>query len=194
MRFLRSKLFAAAALPAILLCASSALAQRPAGPSNITPGPETRANVFCCVECGKGFGSCNGCTEYFEGHKCSKTQITADCSILSDKVSCSPKETSKPGPSPSQHLVFRLTPSGAAKPESFDFEVRAGTIVGLTRQDGTGKTTPMKPRNQLPVPGPNGCPVGMAMSCWEDEGKAMSICVCTERSLSLKGQPMTLIN
>lgn len=193
MKYSSGRLLTAAVLLGAALLATPTGAQRVGSDPRPAAGNDS-PTVTCCMRCTGGKDSCTGCTEY-TGSKCPGDTVAANCTILSDKALCSPKSTSKPGREPAvgSHLIMRLTPSGGAKPQDFDVEIRDDKIVGVSVIAANGRKEPLSPQSGPTSPGPGGCGSGKKLNCWEDEQKAMSICLCFGAG-DIKGTPQTIVN
>lgn len=63
-----------------------------------------------------------------------------------------------------------------ATPVSFDAQLSAGKIVGMTALYPGGNRVALKQQSEPTCA--TSCPAGQYLSCWEDHEQQMSICVC----------------
>jgi hypothetical protein len=63
-----------------------------------------------------------------------------------------------------------------ATPVSFDAQITAGKIVGMTALYPGGDRVALKQQSKPTCA--TSCPAGQYLSCWEDHEQQMSICVC----------------
>lgn len=97
-------------------------------------------------------------------------------------------------PTGGSHLVVWVTPSGSgATPRNFDIEIKDDKIIGVSMIGPDGRKEPLKPQNGPTPPGAKGCGSGKKLNCWEDEQKAISICLCFGPG-DIKGRPQPIIN
>jgi hypothetical protein len=72
-----------------------------------------------------------------------------------------------------QHVTIKVNQKA---PASFDAELSAGKVVGMTAVYQDESKLALKQQDKPTCA--TSCPAGQRLSCWEDHEQMMSICVC----------------